>query len=184
MVLTGGRRGRADHGTGSVEIATLLTLRHFYVCTLRQELVDIERALVQRCQVCNLRCTDEYFKSKRAGGEREIAKRIEEQCRAFWRRKEYEFEYRRERVQLRQRIGKVLPGEWRRILRAYDNRCAYCGKPPVPPAVLAIDHVIPIIKGGTNDPANLVPACKSCNSRKHARTILTNKNQLLLWPTR
>jgi 5-methylcytosine-specific restriction endonuclease McrA len=34
-----------------------------------------------------------------------------------------------------------------------------------------IDHVIPLSKGGTNWPANLRPACKSCNSRKHNKRI-------------
>ena len=33
-----------------------------------------------------------------------------------------------------------------------------------------IDHVIPLSKGGTNWPANLRPACKACNSRKHNRS--------------
>jgi 5-methylcytosine-specific restriction endonuclease McrA len=31
---------------------------------------------------------------------------------------------------------------------------------------LTIDHVVPLAKGGTNDPANLRVLCLSCNSRR------------------
>lgn len=34
-----------------------------------------------------------------------------------------------------------------------------------------IDHVIPIARGGTNWPANLRPACKSCNCAKQDRIM-------------
>lgn len=33
----------------------------------------------------------------------------------------------------------------------------------------ALDHVIPLAKGGSNWPANLRPACQPCNTRKHAK---------------
>ena len=42
--------------------------------------------------------------------------------------------------------------------------CAKCGKPSD-----TVDHIVPISKGGTNDPGNLQPMCISCNSRKHAK---------------
>lgn len=32
------------------------------------------------------------------------------------------------------------------------------------------DHVIPIVQGGTDDDANLIPACESCNNSKGGRT--------------
>ena len=40
--------------------------------------------------------------------------------------------------------------------------CVYCGSTEN----LATDHIIPIDKGGTQDPKNLIRACKSCNSAK------------------
>ena len=52
----------------------------------------------------------------------------------------------------------------RAIKAAYKYRCAYCGNRS---RKLTIDHVIPLAKRGTHTPENLVPACKSCNSRKH-----------------
>jgi 5-methylcytosine-specific restriction endonuclease McrA len=55
--------------------------------------------------------------------------------------------------------------EWAEIKAVYSYRCAYCGqmKP------LTQDHVIPISKGGEHTASNIVPACRSCNSRKGAR---------------
>jgi len=54
--------------------------------------------------------------------------------------------------------------EW--VLRFYGNQCAYCGRP----GKLTIDHVTPLSRGGANSIENLVAACRSCNSRKWAKT--------------
>lgn len=45
----------------------------------------------------------------------------------------------------------------------YGDCCAYCGSTED----LTIDHRIPISRGGTNWPSNLVPACRKCNKTKH-----------------
>lgn len=50
-------------------------------------------------------------------------------------------------------------------LELYGGRCFYCGADAD-----TIDHRIPTTRGGTNLPANLVPACAKCNSKKHTRT--------------
>lgn len=51
------------------------------------------------------------------------------------------------------------------ILRRDQHRCRYCGA-TAPDVKLAVDHVIPEVLGGTNDPTNLVTACEPCNSGK------------------
>jgi len=53
------------------------------------------------------------------------------------------------------------------VLGRCGRACWYCGGEGLP---LALDHVIPRIQGGSDDPDNLVPACKPCNSSKGGRT--------------
>ena len=43
--------------------------------------------------------------------------------------------------------------------------CVYCGAPAE-----TRDHVVPRSRGGSDDPANIVMACRSCNSTKGTRT--------------
>ena len=51
--------------------------------------------------------------------------------------------------------------------------CAWCGHSVEDGAQLALDHVKPHSKGGTNDPANLVTACVRCNSSRGDRPVRT-----------
>lgn len=44
-------------------------------------------------------------------------------------------------------------------------KCMYCGKVP-PSAVLEVDHITPVCKGGKNRMDNLVTACFECNRGK------------------
>lgn len=57
-----------------------------------------------------------------------------------------------------------------KLLRKWQRQgrpCAYCPAPPT-----TVDHVVPLIRGGTNYEGNLVPACRACNSRKHFSLIV------------
>lgn len=53
------------------------------------------------------------------------------------------------------------------VLESEGAACAYCGATDKP---LAIDHIRPVSRRGSNHPYNLAPACKSCNSEKGTRT--------------
>jgi len=74
----------------------------------------------------------------------------------------------------RKRVGTVgLTSEfkaedWNLIQTVFGHRCAYCLRGDLP---LTMDHVLPISRGGRHTPENVVPACKSCNSRKKDRPI-------------
>ncbi len=48
--------------------------------------------------------------------------------------------------------------------------CQYCGTTP-PNAVLEIDHIQPVSKGGTNNIDNLLTACFDCNRGKSDRLL-------------
>lgn len=52
-----------------------------------------------------------------------------------------------------------------RILHRDHFACRYCGCTPGSD-LLEVDHLVPRSRGGSNCPANLVAACKTCNSRK------------------
>lgn len=51
------------------------------------------------------------------------------------------------------------------ILRRDGHLCKYCGYGP-PDVKLTVDHVVPTVLGGTDDPTNLVTACSKCNGGK------------------
>ena len=52
------------------------------------------------------------------------------------------------------------------IMLACGNRCARCGKNLLESGDATVEHIIPIRKGGTNDPENLVVLCETCNTQK------------------
>ena len=70
-----------------------------------------------------------------------------------------------------QNAGPFDVEKWMMRLRLYGLMCAYCGM-KLTDKTATVDHVIPIIDGGTNTPANLVPACRHCNSSKHRKHIV------------
>jgi 5-methylcytosine-specific restriction protein A len=47
--------------------------------------------------------------------------------------------------------------------------CHYCGQ-EFPPKQLTMDHRVPLARGGTSTPGNLVPCCKGCNNQKGLAT--------------
>ena len=46
------------------------------------------------------------------------------------------------------------------------THCLICNKPRTLDDPLHVDHIVPISKGGTNEPGNLRPVHRSCNIRK------------------
>ena len=52
---------------------------------------------------------------------------------------------------------------WKR--RLAKGVCHYCGR-PTPPKELTMDHVVPVVRGGSTTRSNVVPCCKDCNSKK------------------
>lgn len=67
--------------------------------------------------------------------------------------------------------------EWQAIKARYQHRCAYCQQRPF--GTLTQDHIVPISKGGFHTRINVIPACKSCNSKKGARPAFRYKPTLI-----
>lgn len=51
------------------------------------------------------------------------------------------------------------------VFRRDGYTCRYCGR-SAPDFEMTIDHVVPEVLGGPDEPANLVTACADCNSGK------------------
>ena len=49
------------------------------------------------------------------------------------------------------------------VLKRDNFTCRYCRSTDNP---LVVDHVLPVALGGSDDPSNLVAACRDCNSGK------------------
>lgn len=64
----------------------------------------------------------------------------------------------------RRAAGRVSAADIRRIVAEQDGKCFWCE------AVLGdryhADHYIPVARGGTSDPDNIVASCPTCNFRR------------------
>ena len=55
---------------------------------------------------------------------------------------------------------------WTALLDLFETKvCLYCSKEN---QVLTMDHFVPLLRGGKTEMGNLLPCCKSCNSKKWA----------------
>ena len=52
-----------------------------------------------------------------------------------------------------------------KVIARYNGRCVHCDTDHK----LAIDHIVPLAKGGTNSILNLQLLCENCNTSKGAR---------------
>lgn len=68
------------------------------------------------------------------------------------------------RVRILGAAGTSDEGQRKARAEMYGGLCYLCGQPAT-----AMDHVIPLAKGGTNWPANLRPICAHCNGVKGAK---------------
>jgi hypothetical protein len=74
----------------------------------------------------------------------------------------------RRRARINHCDGNITADEWQQLKEHYEYRCLSCGRADIP---LALDHIVPLVKGGSNTIDNAQPLCKSCNSRKSTKII-------------
>jgi len=61
--------------------------------------------------------------------------------------------------------GDVKGAKRTRVMERDQYRCVECGTH----LALTIDHIVPLVQGGSSDEDNLRTLCRSCNSRKGDR---------------
>lgn len=71
------------------------------------------------------------------------------------------------RIKEKDIINTLTSQEWLDSLEENNYKCFYCGIEFDCENLPERDHVIPISKGGHNTKENIVPACRSCNAKKH-----------------
>ena len=69
------------------------------------------------------------------------------------------------KARIRGATGRFTEAEWRAKLAEHHGLCVYCGAPAT-----SRDHAQPVSRGGPNTIDNIVPACLTCNLRKHDKT--------------
>ncbi len=83
---------------------------------------------------------------------------------------EHQRNRRRVRKAERRALGPLTVAEWNDLKAQYRNTCPACLRSE-PQIRLTLDHIIPIMLGGTNARDNLQPLCGSCNSKKATKII-------------
>ena len=61
--------------------------------------------------------------------------------------------------------------EWETLKAQYNWICPSCNKPE-PEIKLTQDHIVPLVKGGSDNIENIQPLCGGCNSKKNTETII------------
>ncbi len=67
----------------------------------------------------------------------------------------------------------------RLLLRAYGNKCKYCGS-ILNVSNMVCDHMVPLSNGGDSTPKNLEMICRRCNTRKGPLTTKEYQG-VVLW---
>jgi len=70
-----------------------------------------------------------------------------------------------DRAREHRRPATLTVEQWMRTLNRYEWRCAYCEDGPYE----ALEHTLPLARGGGTTEENCVPACRACNSLKASR---------------
>ncbi len=146
-------------------------------CTVCKDVFPLEeftpdkRLPYGRCYDCK-KCRALKKKTRRAANIEHV-RAIELAGERAWRnanRETYRAKAKKHRARvLNAPISDLTAPQWLAIKVLYQWRCVYCNKKVV---ALTQDHITPLSKGGNHTMENVVPACQSCNSKKHTGPAL------------
>ena len=68
----------------------------------------------------------------------------------------------------KEKARELRKSRWWQTLITSAN-CYYC-EVKLAPSEVTMDHILPISRGGKSTRGNVVPACKSCNTKKQSLT--------------
>lgn len=68
----------------------------------------------------------------------------------------------------REKARKLRKSQWW-LDKLNQGICQYCQR-KCGSEELTMDHVVPVARGGTSTPGNIVPACRDCNAKKKLET--------------
>lgn len=66
--------------------------------------------------------------------------------------------------------GTFTKEEWDDVKKRFNFTCPNCNRSE-PKIKLTMDHIVPVVKNGTNYIANIQPLCQSCNTKKNTKII-------------
>jgi hypothetical protein len=78
---------------------------------------------------------------------------------------------RNRRARLANAEGEFTVEEWLQCCEDHNFQCYHCHKGIDDGILLTPDHLVPIIKSGSNFISNIAPLCESCNSSKKDRDL-------------
>jgi 5-methylcytosine-specific restriction endonuclease McrA len=133
----------------------------------REEKWDIAYAAIKRWKLEN---RDRVLELNAAYRERN-RERLREKNRAYKKANPAQSRAQQQRRRARKAAAPGFDYTTQRHIQAridlYGGLCAYCGA-----KATTIDHRIPLARGGSHWPANLLPACGTCNPSKGTKTEL------------
>jgi len=106
----------------------------------------------------------QYYQANRE----KIAEQQKQYYQQYYQENREKFKARSQKRRARKRnaAGNATAAEIQARFDYHGNQCYYCGCD----GKMTIEHRIPLSRGGTHWPANIVPACERCNKSKGVKT--------------
>jgi hypothetical protein len=121
------------------------------------------------------------FKEALSGTTCEPIKKASAKATADYKTMGGQIAYHNARALLKGREATLTLTQWRNILTAFDNSCAYC-EHKLTSKFPMMEHVVPIMRGGGTTAGNVVPTCGYCNTNKFIKLIeVWKKGDVVFW---